>query len=457
MLKTITAGAVALSFLASAHASVTQIDITGSSAFRKAVFKAINDMLVSGTGATGMKIASTNADLTKASAANFSGFTTASGGVDQVLIRTSFSGSVGGVVNVAQGSAPTWGFLPVATSGTFGSFNGSATTGGITSYTAASINGNTGVISDGAQTDHPTNVPVCFSDVFQATSGFTQAADAPYTSTDLVENSVGVIAFKWVANNGSPSYLTNINVGQAKELFSVGAIPLSILTGSSSDRTTLVTPAHKTLGVNIAYSGSSAPAYVFAAGRDIDSGTRATALIESGIGFGGAVVQFAPLNSGTNIIGVSSAVGPVDNHKLYPAEILNGFSYDAGNTGYNSGGNLAAGMSATGSLAAVGGYYITYLSTGDATTAITGGAHELTWNGIGYSASNVQEGVYSFWGYEHMDWIPSLADNGQFAGSKELTITTLLKSQVIANASAAGLSLSSMHVVRATDGDLITY
>ena len=452
LFKSITAGVAALSLLTSAQASVTKIDITGSSAFRKSVFKAIGDMMQPGT----LEVAYTGATFTSAGAANFTGFTAASGGVDQVLIRTSFSGSVGGIINVSQGTAPTWGFLAVATqtaSATIGA--GAAITGGSGGYTGASINATTGVITDNAQSDHPTNVPVCFSDVFQSTSGFTSAADAPYTATDLTENSVGVISFQWVASASAPSYLTNINVGQANQLFSAGAMPLSILTGSASDRTTLYTPAHKTLGY-VSYTANQAPAYVFALGRDIDSGTRATALIEAGIGFGGSVIQFAPIDAGSAI--VTSNATTIANHQLYPAETLNGFGYSAGNTGYNSGGTLAKAMGAPGSLAAIGGYYITYLSTGDAATAVGFGAHTLTWNGNAYaSAADVQEGKYSFWGYEHMDWIPSLADNGQFSGSKELTITTLLKNQVIADASTAGIAISTMNVQRASDGAAITY
>lgn len=453
LLQKLTAGVLALSLITTmANAAPTVIDITGSSAFRKSAFKAIFNLLKAPVDFASTANSPSN-DLGGAAAANIHGFTVS--GNNEVIFRVAFSGSVGGIINVSQGTAPTFGFLPVGTPRTVGTYDGSSTTGGTRTYSKATINASTGAITDNDQSNHPTNVPVCFSDVFQETTGFTSTADVPYTSTDLNQNTVGVIAFQWTANNGSPANLTNISVIDAKRLFSNGSIPLSILTGVVTDRTTLVTPVHKDTITGIVYNGlNQAPVHVFAMGRDIDSGTRATALIEAGIGFGTGVIQFAPLDAGGNIITTNGVA--LDDQVPYPGETLNGFSYDPGNTGYNAGGDLASGgMSATGSLNKIGGYYITYLGTGDV-GKVTGG-HALTWNGVAYSATAVTEGQYSFWGYEHLDYIPSLADNSQFAGSKEKTITLLLVSQTTTDASAAGIALTSMHVKRSTDGDVITY
>src|SRR5260370_2717856 len=94
ILKTIMASCLALTGISAAYAQ-TVIHIHGSTAYRAAVYWAINDILAPGytfgyTGTSG---------VLKASQAIFTG-TTSTGGIS-VIIKTSFNGSVGGISTLA--------------------------------------------------------------------------------------------------------------------------------------------------------------------------------------------------------------------------------------------------------------------------------------------------------------------------------------------------------------------
>ena len=73
---------------------------------------------------------------------------------------------------------------------------------------------------------------------------------------------VALAGFKWVASKGAPTGLANITPQLAQALWGNGTLPLALFTSSAADEGTLV----------------------YATGRDPDSGTRATAFAESGIG-----------------------------------------------------------------------------------------------------------------------------------------------------------------------------
>ena len=133
------------------------------------------------------------------------------------------------------------------------------------------------------------------------------------------------------------------------------------------------------------------------------------------------------------------------SYSVYPADTVNGILYAAGRAGYSSGGTLAGVMGAT--TTATTGYSVTYLSTGDAGTAITAGAKELTYNGFLYSSTAVTEGQYTFWGYEHLMYRPALA------GVKLSVIGTTLNNQL--TTTDAAVLLSSMNVSRQVDGSTV--
>jgi hypothetical protein len=264
------------------------------------------------------------------------------------------------------------------------------------------------------------------SDVYQASS--------PFPTPVLAAQIVGVVPFKWVRNNGSVSTLANMTPQLAISLYTgTGKLPLALFTGVNSDE-----------GTN-----------VFALGRNADSGTRLTAFAETGVGVLNNVQQWYPLN-GTTII-KSGGTLIVTGQKIVPVDTVNGITYPVGDSGYNSGGDLAAAMKSTGSFAAVGGYYVTYLGLPDAYTAENGGATDMTYNGVAYSPTAVEEGQYTFWGYEHLDYLSSYGGNGK-------TVADLLAAKILnqdasvipPGSVAPGILLGSMNVQRFTDGGPIS-
>ena len=396
--KILMAGLLAFS-LAGVASAQTVIHITGSTAFRNATVTAITHILNGG-----FTYGYSGTSFTGANQAIFTG-TTINGSIP-VIIKTSWSGAVGGVETVSQQ-------IPITTWLT-----------NTTPQTAA------GAQNAPSAYDPPAVPEVCMDDGVQATTSFPTPV--------LKATSVGVVVFQFVRNAGSPSTLNNITPNLAQVLWDNGTMPLSLFTGN-----------HANAGTN-----------VFTTGRDADSGTRKTAFAETGIGIGGftSIVQYQPTNAAGNIISRSVA-GPIAGQKFSPAATINGIPYDVGQGGYSSGGDLAVAMEATGSFAAIHGFYVTYLGLSDANTAITGGASPMAWNGTGYSTYNgsaftyndtaVQEGQYTFWAYEQLCYRSDYSGNGK-------TVADQLANQITAtDAILAGELLSSMHVARSIEGGLI--
>src|SRR5262249_40280534 len=191
---------------------------------------------------------------------------------------------------------------------------------------------------------------------------------------------------------------------------------------------------------------------VYAIGRDADSGTRLTAFAETGIGVFSGVTQWQPTNASGHVIDRTGAgAGPVVGQQLWPAQTINNIFYDVGQGGYASGGDLAQAMKTSQTNITL--RYVTYLGISDATSAISGGASEITYNGVTYSDAAVQEGQYTFWGYEHLDYrnnYGTVDANGK-AGADQLALR--IKNF---DATLAGELLSTMHSTRPTDGGLVT-
>ena len=349
----------------------TVVTITGSTAFRSATHNAIKNVLTSsGTPS----IAHTGASLSSASQAIFKGSIAG----NQVIIKTGWSGSVAGVQTVSKGIAVNFLSNTVIVDG--------ATTPSVATGTES-------LVPD-----------VAMSDTFQSAT--------PFTSPVLNDQTVGVIAFKWVASKGSPAGLSNMTQQLAQALYGNGSLPLAFFTGTTADKT----------------------ATVFATGRDPLSGTRLTAFAESGVGVAATVVQYKP----------TITSGAVTSHVVWPAETVNAIAFAEGNSGYTSGSSLVTTMQAT--TSAIGGYYVSYMGVSDADSAIAGGAVELNWNGVQYSLSNVKEGKYTFWGYQHLMYQSTLA------GTKK-TVADAIANQ-IKNVDSPIL-LSDMKVERPADGGLI--
>ena len=371
------------------------IHLTGSTAFRASTHIAIQDILQ-----TGWTAGYSGSSLNGANQAIFTGHTKTNN--IYVIIKTSWSGSVGGVQTVSQQ-------IPIST--------------WLTNNTPQST---TGTSNNPVFYDPPYVPDVCMSDGFQSST--------PYPTPALNDQIVGIVPFKWLINNGAAAAFgshTNITPELAQALWLNGSLPLALFTGNNADENTLI----------------------FAIGRDADSGTRLTTFAESGIGVFTAVEQWVPTNSSGIISAKNSAA--MTGQELYPQETINTILYTQGHGGYSSGGDVAAVLKFTGnSLAAVGGYYLSYVGISDANNALAGGATELQWNGVSYSTNAVQEGRYTFWGYEHLDY---RSDYGTVSSLGKQVADQIAGDILATDAPASsGLLLGSMNVSRATDGGLVT-
>lgn len=193
-----------------------------------------------------------------------------------------------------------------------------------------------------------------------------QAFSRSKSPTLTTGQQVAVITFAWVRNPGlwTGSNVTDSMIRQALSGFCKRAV-FSANAADISD-------------------------YVYVSGRDNQSGTRVNA-------FG---------NSGFGIFTIPNQVEMDSSGNMLDLDPPNGVY--AGDFGFTSGGTLAGTMGANttakSDLFNGGSGYsvIAYLSRGDANTAITAGATELTYNGVAQSAANVKEGTFTFWGNEYI-------------------------------------------------------
>lgn len=362
------AALAALAATAGSAYSQTVIDITGSTAGRSAVHSQILALLSNETFAySGSGASSATRAIYKGTFNN-----------EQVIIRTYWSGSAAGVRDISN--APQLHNL----------------------YFATSTDTSAGTTANGVAIATPVLAPaspetvseIGFSDVFQTSTAFT-------TNTLVQQDPVGVIPFKFFKNDGAPAALTNITPGQFRTLYtSTGDGPLSLFTGNA---------AHTSR--------------VYVTGRDEFSGTRITALAETGAGVFSTLSQF---------------MGSVVDDQITPTF--------AGNNGYSSGSGVA------GLLAAKfdGGAFIGYLGASDWNAATTGGATEIAFNGVtlGANSALIHNGAYSFWGYLHQS---SMNLTGVTA-----TFYTALKTNLLAAPGTGLILISDMNVERAADGAPIT-
>lgn len=306
-------------------------------------------------------------------------------------IKASWSGSVGGIQDLVQN-------LTVST------------------FLAATNLTTAGTPNLTGPYDAPVTADIAMSDGFQSSTAF--------TSPTLLDHIVGVIPFQWVRNVGSPSTMSNMTDLVAQALLGAGQIPLSQVTGLNADESTPVT----------------------AVGRDEDSGSRLNTFAETGFGIFSAPFQYQVLVSGT-----PGPSGTITNVIPYPSNTVNGVNYPVGHSGYSSGGTIAGVMGTPGSFAATGGWLISYLGINDAATAVANGAATMTHNGVAYSTTGVQEGEYTFWGYEHLLYRSSLSGNPQ-------TVANQLVTQIHdVDAVQSGLLVTSMNVGRTVEGGVITF
>lgn len=400
----------ALAFLAdlSSASADTVVRIGGAQAFGDAVHRAIAHLLGAAgsppyTLAAGNTYAYTGADINKAQKSIWtsSSFPGVSG---QLIIETSFTGSTDGIRVVSQN-------VPI----------------NFLKLTTAQTQGGTASAPDSAANWEAAPPDAAAVDSFQSST--------VYTSPTLVDRLVGAGAYVFVASKEAPPSLNNITTQLAQALYNTGNLPLALFTNDPADRTNLV---HSTWGdVNLPGGANGNPVQVYATGRDYGSGARIVAFIETGIGANSNVQQYRPIVSG----------GVTTTHALYPANTINGIFFPAGSDGNTSNGNLATTVLASSTLAGIGGYYISYLPSLDANIAVAAGARALAYNGVPYTPTNVAEGAYSLWAYEHI-----LYKTGATAEQK--SVLEAFSDQL--RTADATLLISGLRVSRPIDGGIIT-
>jgi hypothetical protein len=408
-----------LTAISAASAQTYTIHVTGSTAYRNATVSAICEVLYNqAPGPSPVSAAYSGSSLVGSSYSVIYGPTVA--GVNYI-VECSFSGSVGGLQTLTGAGSP------IATFPSASAYASSALPVSGLDNVGTAVGG--GYSISGTVTDDAAVAPdLTLSDVYKAST--------PYNLSSIKETTVGVVPFKFIVGNGAPARLSNMTNQIARYLFTVGTISLASFTGNASDMSSTVV----------------------AIGRDNDSGTRLTAFAETGVGVATTVNQQYPLNAAGNPVGISSAVGPITSYEQVPQSTVNGFTLAPGNGGYSSGGNLATalGSATTESSFANPTYFVSYLGYSDSVTAegTSTPATELTYDGVAFSPAAIENGSYTYWGYEHLDYLSTI-NNGTSIVAK---FVTALKNDLNAGddkISADGINALSMIASRSTDGGTV--
>lgn len=385
--STLAFGALALS-LGQANAATRVFNLTGATAFRAASNNSIIAML-GGAGVTKYAFTGTQG-ISGSNRAIFVGTMAAFPG-DTIIVRTSWSGSTQGILDLADANSIQFLDDNVRTDGTPGAGN-PVTTGGY------NLDGS-GL--DAAEYENAV-ARWSFSDVDKLLS---TRPNAP-----LAGGPVGVVPFMFLAGEGAPAGLTNMSDQIHNALWKVGQLPASMLTGNPAD------------------SGLT----ILATGRNNGSGTRATILAETQYGAFTSVVQFNATFQGSRT-------------DAYPTGKLLAVS-EFGNNGHSSNSGVRELLTRRADDLTYNGdpvpaLFVSYLTISDANSAISEGAVGLTYNGVAYSADNVKNGKYTLWGYQqlYMGTAPTTA---------ETTFDTALRATVPSNMGSAGIPIPDMTVER---------
>lgn len=231
------------------------------------------------------------------------------------------------------------------------------------------------------------------------------------TPTITASTEVGIITFEWVRNNGLWQG-TNVTDSQIRQALG-GVCPRAVFDG---------TAAHTN-------------DFVYVSGRDHFSGTRVNAFGDTDFGILSIPVQ----------IEMSSAGVMQD---LNPPNGVYGGDY-----GYSSGGSLAKTMGANTQTASdlyndeTGYSVIAYLGVSDANTAIGAGATLMSYDGVSFSSAAVEQGTYTFWGNEYINY-----KNGDTGNTDAQTTYNLLRNATTGISlfcdGVKAISLSSMDCSR---------
>jgi hypothetical protein len=228
--------------------------------------------------------------------------------------------------------------------------------------------------------------------------------------------------------------VNNVTTAQINQVYS-GPIPVSYVTGVSADSSDQVAIT----------------------GRNLSSGTRVNALLTSQYGITTPVDQWAyqPNYNTPGVIAAGTSyatAGPL---------------IEIGNDGFNSSGVAAAQLNFDGTGS--GTVLVEPLAVPDAASAHAptagGAATYLSYNGVYESDSAVENGSYTFWGYEHLFGTVGQSSSSE-AGQVGAAIAAGVKSFILSNGSgtatgavgpiytaqSALIPLSLLQITRSGDG-----
>ncbi len=384
---TMMAGLAALAIVSSASATTNSIlRITGSTAYRTVVHNAILAMI----DPASLQYGYSGSSVGSAGYAEFTGALLANESVT-CDVKCAWSGSVDGLQRIVYQSNPAYNrtdwpaYSNLSSTGTPGEANGAET----------------------APAD------AAMSDVFQNSTIFQN----PTIPNDVV---VGVIPFEWCRNSGCPTTVSNMTSLLAQQLLAGGYLTMKCWTGNAGDDATLIRVV----------------------GRNFDSGTRVTSFAETGFGVG------TPPNQSAVFIGANNTI---TNIAPYPAETLLGQSFGPGQSGYSSGGLVSGALNGLGSDSSTNTgnqcWLVGYLGVSDASHVTNGTAGSMTYNGVTYSPNAVENGQYTFWGYEHQFY------NNNLSGNTLTVLDTLQSTLMVTDPTPnGGIPLASMTVGRTREG-----
>lgn len=302
-----------------------------------------------------------------------------------------------------------------------------------------------------------------FSTNFQATSPYNGVYEN-VTYNPIVEEVVGVSPLGFYASAGFPASGANITTQLAQLLYTSGSVTLAQFTGDFSN---------------------DENKRVYAIGRNTDAGQRYGAYTEVGLGTSTTVRVFLPSISGRSS-GAGGIIygGTANSHALWPiAEQPGGIAQPLGSGGYSSGAILADKLTVVlGPNAyknqfinddgqpefefpnATAGYYIGYLTPGDANNRVLGNngvvplasrGIALSFNGVPLTSANVQSGKYTAWVYNRILKSSSFNATPGFT----LTFANALRDRIKNVDAPSGGGLfddPNFKVKRSTDGGLVT-
>ncbi|MFP4351490.1 MAG: hypothetical protein ACLFRP_01355 [Puniceicoccaceae bacterium] len=333
--------------------------ITGATAFRSAANQAIIDALDSDQSHVEVAyidsegFGSSDRTLIKVAAADAEDPSLDLDDDGFVIVKTSWSGSTGGIAAVA--SATPVQVLDDSTPTSLFSAGGTEAT----------------------SPEYTTQVArFTFSDVTQASS----------TTTDPTLESepggVGVIPFAFVATEGAhDAGITSMTPQAFRALYGGdGTLPLSFFSGDPADEDITV----------------------YGIGRNNSSGTRATMLAETGFGVFNSVTQYDFwINPDSDELEIDFT------NEGRPDDVSTGGLF-VGTTGYSSSSYVRALLQGTAPDLDEDGdpdfYVIGYIDQKDVAAAELGGAEALAYAGESFSVDAVREGKYTLWNYEQFLW-----------------------------------------------------